>query len=1187
VFDGTVTDRSDFNTATFGDDDTDGDGTSFKAAIISGSNFNAAIFNNADLTNAVARCLSADCASFVNATFTDSILENANFQDADLSGTQFITSDLTGADFGDSIFSATTSFGTSQIDGLDLVNVNLDAADPDLFQNITPGPELTDPSNALGVNLAGTDLSDFNFANLALHNWSFNGADIAGANFTGADLNGALLTGIAFTTVLETLTTDNDFFAGTNLNNADLRALDLAGNNFTSTNLSGAQVSGASFVDANFTNANLTNLDDICDINSVCAEITGATLNCVNFNGSNPTDFDVRDVGDEIQADEDFFQFVSSDLEGVKLPSRSFLGYDLSSLKLAGADLNFGQFRGADLRGTDLSGANLTDATFCDTVAGGTCSTFGDDTDDAPAVLTTLSDPLGLVDLINSVDCNEHEAVNLTRANFSNAPRDLFEETITGDSVACVNFTNADLSTDDLAMPTRGFDFDDLTDWEGAVLAGANLRFQDFATNNTDDRYQDFFLQLSRAKTANDICTDADDNVDDIAPGADLSSVVFSCGDLTGQRMSTTEKPADLRDTMFVRTTIGGTGFSFEGAQIDGINFSNVDFSDESLVNVFQDVDTVKLNGSDEPFEDEDGIPYPNLQNLNLSFANLSSDSPPFNLEHVDLTGARLDGTNFTNANLTNAILDDIVSLCGAQPQNPSAPDPCLPLNNPTPTCMTIVGATLTGASLQGTDFTSLIFEETVPNSPDGEFFQVVKDKNLRGVDFTGSAIAGFNFSGMDLTDSIISTAQRICDSSIIPGEDGCANFKNAKFGSSEANAPLSFLTLNPDFDRFNFRGSNLVGATFTNVNLVNVEFDDIENICETVDPEPTDCLTITGPNSSLFGSNFEGLDVKLIDFGEPDAGGIIDFQLVNFTLADFSTTSLTKRNMRGANFTGANLQGADFSGSILAEIVSGCTGSTCTSFDDTTLRGVNAEGARIEGTFNNVDASPVAASIDEPEKPSLFDSALFIGVDLSTADFSQASMEGATFDSDVLFCVDTACVNFEGASLIAGNMRGLNFDHALSSLFADINNHDLSQVDFTGSDISDKVFMDTKLDFADLSQTDLRGVDFRNASFIETEFARGGVTDGDVCTLRSGGSRVDLRGADLRGADLSRARNFQAGCILVDATTLYDHSTKFPAGFALLDTITIPEPSRGLLQVTALLSLAALLRRRRSRGIQ
>ena len=111
--------------------------------------------------------------------------------------------------------------------------------------------------------------------------------------------------------------------------------------------------------------------------------------------------------------------------------------------------------------------------------------------------------------------------------------------------------------------------------------------------------------------------------------------------------------PADLREAVFIRTDIGGTGFSFEGAQVDGINFSNVDFSNEaSLVDVFQDVDTVKLDNSNVPFEDEGGIPYPNLQNLNLSFANLSS----INLSHVDLNGARLDGTNFDNANLTDVI---------------------------------------------------------------------------------------------------------------------------------------------------------------------------------------------------------------------------------------------------------------------------------------------------------------------------------------------------------------------------------------------------------------------------------------------------------------------------------------------------------------------------------------------------
>jgi len=49
VFDGTVTDLSDFSGAMFGGSN----GTSFKAAIINGSKFNNATFNNADLTNAV------------------------------------------------------------------------------------------------------------------------------------------------------------------------------------------------------------------------------------------------------------------------------------------------------------------------------------------------------------------------------------------------------------------------------------------------------------------------------------------------------------------------------------------------------------------------------------------------------------------------------------------------------------------------------------------------------------------------------------------------------------------------------------------------------------------------------------------------------------------------------------------------------------------------------------------------------------------------------------------------------------------------------------------------------------------------------------------------------------------------------------------------------------------------------
>jgi hypothetical protein len=49
-----------------------------------------------------------------------------------------------------------------------------------------------------------------------------------------------------------------------------------------------------------------------------------------------------------------------------------------------------------------------------------------------------------------------------------------------------------------------------------------------------------------------------------------------------------------------------------------------------------------------------------------------------------------------------------------------------------------------------------------------------------------------------------------------------------------------------------------------------------------------------------------------------------------------------------------------------------------------------------------------------------------------------------------------------------------------------------------------------------------------------------------------------------------------------VDETTTYDLNTKFPPGFDLLTDLSIPEPSRGLLQAAALAALAWLVYFRR-----
>lgn len=1175
VFDGTLAVRSTFNDTTFGDQDGDGDGSSFEGATFNASIFDGAVFSDADLTNFTAICTGGDCASFVDATFTDSTLENANLRGADLSGTLFVGSDLSGADLSNTTFTATTSLGDSQIDGVNLQGVDLTLADKDLFLNITPDPDLDTPSDALGVQLNGADVSSFNFTDLDLHNWNFDDADITGATFTGADLTGAVLTDIDFEIVFPTLVADNDFFSGADLSGVDLHDLDeLAGKDLSGANLDGARVTRSLFVGADLSGANLSNLDRVCDSSDVCAEITDAVLSCVEFDGTDPTDFFVRDVGDVLQTDpRAFYQFVDPDLSGVKLRSRSFEDYDLTDLDFTGADLESGNLRDADLTNTVLAGAYLDGATFCTTATGGTCATFNNTT------LSAGPPPA------NSTECNDHQAAILSNVDFSNAPVDTFSGAIAGSSVACVDFTDADLSIDDLAAPTVGFEFDAIAEWEGAVLTGAGLRFQDFSTTNSGDTFEDFFLQLGRARDRNDVCTTDDDEVADIDPGADLSNTVFSCGDLTGQQMSVSGAPTDLSAANFVRTTLGGSGFSFEGAELQGANFSNVDFSDASLVDVFQDIATVKAAGTDEPLVDDDDVAYPNLRDTNFSFANLSNASPPFELQHVDLTGTTINGANLDNVDFTDAILDDLVSICGLQAQNPFDPDPCQPLDNTTYTCPTIVGATLVGASLQGIDFTFFLFADPAPTAPKGEFFQDVAGLDMSGVDLTDSAIAGMNFDGMNLTDAKIGAAGRICDSSIIEDEEGCASFTRATFGSSNPNEPLSFLTSNPDTDRFDFRSSSLAGATFVNALLVNVDFSEIGEVCTT--DLPIECLSITGKHSSLFGASFESLDLRDVDFGDPDADGVLDFQLVDLTLANLSGTSgmpeiYRKRNFRGADFTGTDARFVDFEEATLASIVTGCEEvddvDVCTRFDDSTWCGVDAEGANLQGSFDRVDAYP-----DGCDARAHFDNADFSDISLATANLRNATLDGASFDDSVVFCVDTDCVNLNGASLVGVDMRGVDLDHALPLLFEEIENHDLSEADFTDADISDKNFAFTVFDFADLSGADLRRADLRNASFIETEFALGGETDGDDCELANGGSRVDLRGADLRGADFSRARNFQRGCIRVDGTTLYNHSTKFPTGFDLLNAITIPEPSRGLLQISALLCVAWLMRVRRN----
>jgi len=719
---------------------------------------------------------------------------------------------------------------------------------------------------------------------------------------------------------------------------------------------------------------------------------------------------------------------------------------------------------------------------------------------------------------------NLQQAVDFSNVSFVNAPTDLFEGTIVDDSVACVNFTGANLSyIDDLG--TSGFDFNDLTDWNGAVLAGAQLRFQDFSTTNSGDFFEDFFRQLGHAAASrDDLCSEDDNNVDPIDPSPDLRDTVFSCADIRGQDLSN----SDLRGAEFVRTAIGDPGFDLTGAALQGADFSNVDFSENSLAAIFQGVSTVKEDDGDEntidpPITDDSGVEYPDLRDVRLIHANLASLAGAFDLHHVDLSGAILDGADLTGADLTDAILDDLVSLCGEYDTAGDDPQLCPRDPQPDPACVILDNATLTGASFRNVDFSELIDNETIAVIA-RDFFQQVAGGNLNGTNFSGANLAGMNLDGLDFTDALSIGLSRPCD-----GVGECASFEGTLMGSNDPLKPMSL-------SGYDFQEASIAGARFTNVSLSFADLSDVGDLCT---PESV-CLSITGANSNLQSAILRDLDLTLVDFGTVDSGTEADDRLINFrgalfNRANLSGLDLSDRDFTGANFAAANLSGTNLDGAILASSFNGCERidgvDVCTNFDTATMCGIDARSATLSASFAGVDAYPPGCS-----EPANFSGASFDEISLDSANLENAILEDASFSESVSFCSAAGdCVNLSGASLVGATLSNLDFDSVPGSFFEFVAGRDLSEVDFSSSDLSGIVLEEMDLSFTDFSQADLRNANLRDSIFRGSEFALGATTVGTRCELALRGSEVDLRGADLSGADFSRAKNFQRGCILVD----------------------------------------------------
>lgn len=331
----------------------------------------------------------------------------------------------------------------------------------------------------------------------------------------------------------------------------------------------------------------------------------------------------------------------------------------------------------------------------------------------------------------------------------------------------------------------------------------------------------------------------------------------------------------------------------------------------------------------------------------------------------------------------------------------------------------------------------------------------------------------------------------------------------------------------------------------------------------------------------NLCGADLSGMDLSGIDFTEVFLENAI-LRQTNLTgaimkravlaAADLSEANLSGADLREANLGATNLRRANLDDVVLEEAIlakSDMTGASLRNvvLDAADLTDVILDGAIMTGArFDHAVMTGIKLRGCDLRE-TRFVHAMFVDVDLRSANFANCVVENATFYRCTL----------DGASFLQANLRGIrlfppcsfvgaNFRGALIDA-ATLRECDLSMADFSGA----------TLNSADLSKAILRDANLYRVTAKNTLFLRADLTGAQLVAANLEGAifmKAKLARADFRGANLFRADMLRA--IGDNKTNFYDANvTQTRVGpketatsghtIDFTSTVRAPKPSTGV----------------------